>query len=313
MSKTSTHRALSGTTSSARYTASAVSSLLTSILRPTLLFQHDPTELGLWLDALPVGIRAPGTESPDDAPLKDEKSPVLAFFEECLMRCGRTPHRYLEELDTIFARNSSSISTSDSAVEITVQQEGNTVPRISPVMVVCLEQLAAKVKCSLLEASDILAIVTFIRKVIVAVIGKQSSPELCSVFISRLEKILGQVGVAPEYPVMTAAWKSECLLLKACVSQCRSTRGEMELTGGMNADIGISKTVDSFLEQIETIEPGKSCCLDNECLPLLSHIIIFRRPEVIRRRHTSVRTRRLGATSRSTAYCGSHPASRSGH
>lgn len=66
------------------------------LLGPSILFEHDPQELDIWLNALPCSLRSPDAKSPDGSTLLDEKSSVLSVIDEALKRCLKSPYKYVE-------------------------------------------------------------------------------------------------------------------------------------------------------------------------------------------------------------------------
>jgi nucleolar pre-ribosomal-associated protein 1 len=83
------------------------------LLGSSILFEHDPQELDIWLNALPRSLRSPDAKSPDGAALLDEKSSVLSVVDEALKRCLKSPYKYVETVIE-FAHNSSPNTTGNS-------------------------------------------------------------------------------------------------------------------------------------------------------------------------------------------------------
>ncbi|KAH8115698.1 ribosome 60S biogenesis N-terminal-domain-containing protein [Phellopilus nigrolimitatus] len=263
----------------------ALTSLLTHALRDSLLFQHDHEELHLWLDALPSTVRSPGVESPDDAPLTDERESVVAFLDECMQRCAKTPHRYLEELDVL----------------VTVDLCRST--NASPVVVTVLEQLSAKMRSSLLTPSDALALTTYVRKVVVSLLGKQPDLVLCQSIAARLATIVIGDDVFPKYPVIAAALRKEVEILDACISRCsfepRTADDQMETSP--------SSAVQTFVEHVEQIEnqSGSAVAQAYELVDWLRLVDQFLNSEIINRLAAVVK--RLHPPALSTFYLHLNP------
>ena len=225
------------------YTAmeGAIVSLLTQIFKDNLLFQHDPEELPLWLEALPKIMRGPDAETPDGAKLTDERQSVLMFLDDCFQRCGKAPYRYLEEL---FNLVNSSSSGSDA-----VGRVGNA----SPLLATCLEQLGAKLKSQLLSPSDALALTTYIRKVTVLLLGKQPDLALCESVVTRLRHILSEQDIFPNHPIINGALSKELTLLSDCIDCCKGSL----LVPDESMEDEISPNMAEFLRQVEQVAACK--------------------------------------------------------
>jgi nucleolar pre-ribosomal-associated protein 1 len=190
----------------------AITSLLREILSDSILFQEDADEVCLWLDSLPTTRRAPGAEAPDGAMLTDEGSSVVDFLDDCVQRCLKTPYRYLEEKDAL-AR---------SVLQNVTEDEGHRVLSdhhevlCSPVLITVLDQLGAKIANNLLTPSDVLAITTFIRKLVFNLSSKQHNLVFLSAIIDRVD-VLVHPGLFPQYPTITTAIRGEMSILRFCL------------------------------------------------------------------------------------------------
>lgn len=80
---------------------SATAVLLQHSLSSSLLFQHDPDELVLWLRSLPSTARPVDAQAPDGTSLTDERDAVISFLDECAQLCAKIPYRFLEELRSL--------------------------------------------------------------------------------------------------------------------------------------------------------------------------------------------------------------------
>lgn len=201
------------------------------------MFQHNPEELHVWLDALPMGVRPEGGETPDGAPLKDERECVTSFMEACMQRCAKTPHRYIEDLDAVV----SSFGDGDHALSV------------SPLLMAVLEQLNARMRNGSLEPSDALALTTFIRKVVVGLLGRQSEMGAFSELAMSLRRAVTGDGTFPELRVIALALRKECDVLDACIAWCLSLPEA-------NPDLLETHPSDAILDfvvQVEKLESGK--------------------------------------------------------
>ncbi|KAE8538308.1 hypothetical protein D1P53_005650 [Cryptococcus gattii VGV] len=150
-------------------TYSKTTALLSHLLLPTLLFEHDPQELPIWLDAMPKRIREAGPM------LFAQQIQLLAFLDDCFRRCLKTPYRYIE--DTLAL---SSYSTPD--------LQSNSKEMVSPIMVTILEQLSAKVMGQLISTEAACIIVNYLRRVILGLVGKQRELNWLLAVLNRLEE-----------------------------------------------------------------------------------------------------------------------------
>ncbi|KIJ57453.1 hypothetical protein HYDPIDRAFT_35114, partial [Hydnomerulius pinastri MD-312] len=134
--------------------------LLQHVLAESVLFQEDPSEVELWLAALPSGSvrRGQGTETPDGAPLADEVDDVVVFFDDYAQRCLKTPYRYVEAMTDLLQSHASSFSNAPAYC-------GEAFA--SPLLRAVLEQTGAKVGGRLVSPSDALAVFTFVRRLVV--------------------------------------------------------------------------------------------------------------------------------------------------
>ncbi|KAF9807927.1 hypothetical protein IEO21_08001 [Rhodonia placenta] len=161
----------------------AITHLLHRALSASLLFQHDPEEVALWLEALPVMTRCPDTRTPDGVLLTSEPNAVISFVDDCAQRCFKTPYRYLENLEELFR-------SADDAAEGVTLVAGQSDRHPSPLLMTILEQFEAKVKGQLLSASDTLAIVTFIRKLCLKLLSKMDHAGPLRAVATRLNNIV---------------------------------------------------------------------------------------------------------------------------
>jgi nucleolar pre-ribosomal-associated protein 1 len=125
---------------------SGLSSLIRRQLSDTLLFQHQPEEVDIWLSALDFAIQLPLPE------IHDEVDDLLAFLDDCIQRCFKTPYRYLDEWDQLL------VDTPNASAVGKVQ--------FSPLLLTFLEQLHAKVAGSHLSLSSLVRIACFFRELV---------------------------------------------------------------------------------------------------------------------------------------------------
>ncbi|KAF8590297.1 hypothetical protein K439DRAFT_1512242, partial [Ramaria rubella] len=216
----------------------ATRELLSHLLSSNIIFSHDPEELDLWLHAFPFTQRGFGAAAPDGTPLTDERTGVLAFFDDCIQRCSKTPYRYIEEASTFFAR------AGTSSEDVTSTQDD---PRNYPsaLLMTILEQLRAKVVAKLLSPSDTLAIATFTRKLTCCMTSKLRDLDHAWMIASKLEEILTRPEVAPNSAVMRNAIKRECDFLSHTLQFMQNPSRHVPTT--------IYSPVQDFLKQVENL------------------------------------------------------------
>ncbi|KAF7965769.1 hypothetical protein HWV62_41960, partial [Athelia sp. TMB] len=166
-----------------------ITSLLKVVLSESILFQEDPEEVDLWLESLPTTRRAVNAESPDGAALTDEADSVVNFLDDCMQRCLKTPYRYIEERD--------SMATSALADEQLFSD--HTATPCSPLLLVVLEQLGAKIAAELLSPSDLLALSMFVRLLVFKLSSKQHDTRFFSIMTDKFDSLLRD-DLFAEYP-----------------------------------------------------------------------------------------------------------------
>ena len=211
----------------------AVSTLLVRALRDTLLFHHDPDELHIWLDALPATVRDGDVLMNDGVQLGDEKRCVISFLEMCMLRCSKTPHRYLEDLDSLTASSTDSGSST----------------AISPVLVTFLEQLRAKARTKAVDPGDALSLITFCRKVVQHLGGKQHDLAVLHKIASNLRAIV-EDGMIAEFPNIGAALLRECDVLDKSLAWCSST---LQMAG-LTLDLSLSQDLLDIITRADQFE-----------------------------------------------------------
>ena len=185
---------------------SAIAALLRHILAPGVLFPHDPDEIALWLDALPHTFRASGAKAPDGAPLTDEGDGVIAFLDDCVQRCVKTPYKYVEELQAIYIPHASASTSS-------IGERPEAFP--SPLITTVVEQLGAKLRGTLLTPSDALALFSFVRKLVLRMAGKSVDLGLPKAFTEKIRALVEDQTLFPDSPIMEGAIRREVQLLSS--------------------------------------------------------------------------------------------------
>ncbi|KAL0578525.1 hypothetical protein V5O48_003468 [Marasmius crinis-equi] len=181
-----------------------LTNLLQHILGSSIIFRQADDEVSIWLSCLPITLRsAEGSESPDGAPLKDEIDAVVGFLDECIQRCVKTPYRYIDDLRNLAkVIHESRMDVDDTTI---TAYEDDELP--SPLLMTILEQLRIKVTQQLLTPSDVLAITSFLKKLLfrlsIATTGR-SNLAVLGALTNKIREIFSAEAY-PKYPVMSKA------------------------------------------------------------------------------------------------------------
>ena len=130
-------------------------SLLQRILGTSIVFEHDPGELDIWLSALPKF--PPEADLASRATLLTQQIYLLSFVDDAFRRTTRTPYRYLEESMSLVPDHFSPAKPYE---------------MISPVLMTMLEQLKAKLLGELLSTDAAGVVMGWLRRVILGMSGK---------------------------------------------------------------------------------------------------------------------------------------------
>ncbi|EJD42488.1 hypothetical protein AURDEDRAFT_186058 [Auricularia subglabra TFB-10046 SS5] len=220
--KTYLHALLSVYLAGSSTTQAAAGNLLGSLLGPSVLFSHDPAELALWLRALPRSHRRPDARW-DGIALSDEGTDVLAFLDDCVQRCMRTPYRYLDDLAALAA------------------YPPDAMP--SPLLATLLEQLTAP---RTFAPAESLAIFAFVRSLAVALVGKQPDLGCAGAIAARMRKALDKVDGRIRRPV-----QREVELLEDALAMPATPGVKPSAAGG-------NQKVRAFLDAVDLQPDGKS-------------------------------------------------------
>ncbi|KAI0254170.1 ribosome 60S biogenesis N-terminal-domain-containing protein [Lactifluus subvellereus] len=212
----------------------AIRSLLRHILSGSILFEHDPEEIYFWLSSLPTSARSLDAETPDGTPLLNEQTAVINFLDDCIQLCLKTPYGYIEEL----------APPSSDSTTISDHQGGNTPP--SPLLATVIEQISTRFVASLCP-SDTLAIVSFVRRLLVRLSGKQGSLDLLVCLSGKLDSLpVGEV-FAEKHAIVGSAVAQEIKILKNYLLFLREPATPMSPPGSP------ASAVTDFLDRIENI------------------------------------------------------------
>lgn len=148
------------------FTRELSSSLIDNMLRPTLLFEHDASEISIWLSALP---RAHASVS---GPLLTvQQIHVLSFLDDCFRRAQQLPYRYVEQLTTLVP-DYFPWSQPDRLV--------------SCVLMAILEQFRAKVQGQHMSTDAAVVVLAYLRRVLLALMGKMDDSRFIDAVLAKL-------------------------------------------------------------------------------------------------------------------------------
>ncbi|KAG0273711.1 hypothetical protein BGZ95_010495 [Linnemannia exigua] len=112
--------------------------LLSKLLGESILFQHDPSEASLWIEAIP-------TSNYGRAQLAGDQNQFLHFFDDCVARCLKTPYKYVDQSSAIMKalQDTSAMdvdATSDVRLSLSNSQHQDVAQPFSPLLMTLLEQ-----------------------------------------------------------------------------------------------------------------------------------------------------------------------------
>lgn len=132
-----------------------------------MLFEHDPSELIVWISAIP---RAHATVS---GPLLTvQQIYLLSFLDDCFKRAQQFPYRYIEQLTTLVPDYFS---------------WSNSTRVVSCVLMAVLEQFHAKIVGQHLASDAAVVILGYLRRVLLGLMGKMDDDKFLEAVMSRLE------------------------------------------------------------------------------------------------------------------------------
>lgn len=145
-------------------------SLLKSLLAPTLLFEHDPSELDVWLSSLPRLSDCPAGII--------QQVHLLSFLDDCVRRCAKTPYRYLEDGQAVL---------SDPTGEDVNPYDDDPSEATSPLLMTAVEQFVAKVLGQHIATEAAVIVTNYLRRVLIGLMGKMKDTKFISAIVDRLE------------------------------------------------------------------------------------------------------------------------------
>lgn len=150
-------------------------SALTHLLSQTLVFQANANssmnslEPELWLRCMPSTLRMRNSSTPHATLPDGEGEGLVNFLDDCFGRCQKKVYSYMEGMQTLV--------------------NGAKVAFPSPLMMVLLEQLKAKLEHKVLSPPDTLALITFSRKLVFRLMGHLPDLEFLTAFGREVARI----------------------------------------------------------------------------------------------------------------------------
>lgn len=186
---------------------SALADLLQHILSQSILYQEDHHEPDLWLKALPY--RRTNPVDVQDGLFQNEADAVISFLDDCVQRCQKTPYRYVEALQLLLRKTSVNVKP-----ELSERLEMHP----SPLLMTVLEQLEAKINNQSLTPTDVIAIVSYIRKLLFNLASKTMDLHLLQIIGDRVCVILKGEKLPHDPPVLLVAVQRELQILTTSLS-----------------------------------------------------------------------------------------------
>lgn len=141
--------------------------------------------------------------------MTSEIDSVVGFLEDCFLRCSKNAYRYLEDL-----HNFTSGTVDENSGPEARASGRNT---LSPLIMTVMEQFTVKAKNGSLPPSDLLALATYVRKLVVKLMGTQEDMRMLNGFSEEFTRTLNGHGHCESYPIMKAAIQREADILRHCI------------------------------------------------------------------------------------------------
>ena len=185
---------------------------------------------------MPIGTHSNGTGALNELPLLDEQTAVISFLDDCIQLGLKMPYGYIEEV---------AVLSSGTTVNNDYQDGGNAA---SPLLATIMEQVFARVSANILRPLDVLAIVSFVRKLLVRLSGKQGSMVLLVQLSERLSSLPFNDELTEEHAIVRRALTRETISLK---NYLHLLRDPTTLT---SPPAGSSSSVTDYLDLIENMQ-----------------------------------------------------------
>jgi len=217
---------------------SALTGLLQHILSQSILYQEDRHEPDLWLKALPH--RRANTDEHNGL-FQLEADAVISFIDDCVQRCLKTPYRYIEALQLLRKTSANVKPEPSECLEM----------HPSPLLMALLEQLEAKINNKSFKPADVIAIVSYVRKLLFKLASKTMDLDLLRTIAERVCITLKEENLPQSSPILLVTVRRELEILT------------MSLSFSMLASNQVTTTSDeAFRDYISKVGqiPVRKCC-----------------------------------------------------
>lgn len=216
------------------------------------LFEHDPQELKIWLDALPRSSRSPDARGPENEELGDEKDAVVAILDKAVRECIKVPWHYLEASMLLYSISSSSRQEDGKEMDGTLEGYSPS-SAASPLLMALLEIFATMIRGQLkAPSSSALSVATYLRQVVLGVCIKQPDSQYALRVVAKLESIMETANHESHTRSILKAISREIKILREAILSMDN------LPIVVDMDASEDKSVSLFLEQIEVLKPGEN-------------------------------------------------------
>jgi nucleolar pre-ribosomal-associated protein 1 len=218
----------------------AIQGILRRTFKDSIFFAHNPNEINIWLDALPMTRRAPSAQAPDGTPLTDEGAGVATFLDECFQRCARAPYVYHKML----VNSQKEIIGSGEPLAL----DTSSTP-VSPLIVTLMEQLAIRIEKQLFSRSDLLAVMAYIRHILLLLVGNGLPLALVEEYTNQISHLLENAGQSFSGP----AFSREIRFTRNLVHQIQGSATSVLHPGNNVA----GRDINMFLNQVDSLPISK--------------------------------------------------------
>ncbi|KAH7334663.1 ribosome 60S biogenesis N-terminal-domain-containing protein [Rhizoctonia solani] len=218
----------------------ASAALIVRLFKNSVLFEHDPKEILAWIESLPRNKYAGSSNAEDDITI------FLAFFDDVLSRCIKTPYKYLEQGKQLYS-SSSDISCMPSPLLMTVLEQLRRKPMEPPSRRLVASFLSRLVKLLVgkMEVRDAKAISGYMRDVFT----KEGERNLGLKVVSRLDRFLEDLALVGDRMDMDTDVAPTTAAVKF-VQELESMAVERDETAKIRATMAVVDWVRSSGEEI---------------------------------------------------------------
>jgi len=200
----------------------ACEDLLRSLLAPSSFFEHYPAEIEAWLASLPhADTRTAANDGNAGlvSQLSEEQQTVVAFMDECMLRCAKTPYRYIESARQFLQEHGKGWDTNGNVGARMDVSSGDLLA--SPWLMSLFEQFTIRVEKGLfVDTATVDALTAFFARIL---------PLLCA--YTRHTSAFGAMAVKIQDAIRkNANYGSTAFLAATIVSKIRAIREAYDAT-----------------------------------------------------------------------------------